>query len=41
MKSGQGTFVDHCGNKYTGNFEKDMYHGRGKIVMKSGEIYEG
>ena len=40
-KSGFGIFIDSQGNKYIGEWEKDKFNGKGRILSVNGDYYEG
>ena len=40
-KHGQGVFLMGDGNVYSGGFEKDMYHHKGTLRCRNGDIFNG
>ncbi len=37
----EGTHIDSFGNRYEGEFENNLYHGKGSYFMEGGESYVG
>ena len=40
-KEGFGIFYDGKGNKYIGEWEKDQFNGKGRIISLNGDCYDG
>jgi len=38
---GEGTLTLKDGSEYTGSFEGNKFHGKGKFINKKGSIYQG
>jgi len=38
---GLGIYIHADGKEYKGEWKDDKYHGGGRLILPSGEIYEG